>query len=135
MGRLGGSEVMMYVRSVMLERLRGRNEGGQRGGVTRMRVYRDNRVVRVLVMGERMGGGVMMRLSCGLDVVMVMFLSMRDSRDGGGGLVDNRRWRLISRLQCFISWFWRMISWFWRMISWLWSFISWFWGMISWFRR
>ena len=43
-----------------------------------------------------MGGGVMMRLSCGLDVVMMMFLSMRDSRDGGGGVVDNRRWRLIS---------------------------------------
>ena len=96
MGRLRRSEVMMNVRSVMLERLRGRNEGGQRGGVTRMRVYRDNRVVRVLVMGERMGGGVMMRLSCGLDVVMVMFLSMRDSRDGGGGVVDNRRWRLVS---------------------------------------
>ena len=96
MGRLRRSEVMMNVRTVMLERLSGWNEGWQRGGVTRMRLYRDNRVVRVLVMGERMGGGVMMRLSCGLDVVMMMFLSMRDSRDGGGGVVDNRRWRLIS---------------------------------------
>ena len=95
MGRLRRSEVMMNVRTVMLERLRGRNEGRERGGVTRMRVDRDNRVVRVLVMGERMGGGVMMRLSCGLDVVMMMFLIMRDSRDGGGGVVDNRRRRLI----------------------------------------
>ena len=95
MGRLRRSEVMMNVRTVMLERLSGWNEGWQRGGVTRMRLYRDNRVVRVLVMGERMRGG-MMRLSCGLDVVMMMFLSMRDSRDGGGGVVDNRRWRLIS---------------------------------------
>ena len=98
MRRLRRSEVMMNVRPMVLERMCGRYEGWQRGGVTRVRVYRDNRVVRVLVMRERMGGGMMMwmRLSCGLDVVMVMFLGMRDSRNGCGGVVDNRRWRLVS---------------------------------------
>ena len=94
--RVGGSEVMMNVRPVMLERLRGWDEGGERGGVSGMGVYRDNRVVGILVMGERMRGGVMMGLSCGLVMVMVMVLIVRDSRDRCGGVMDNRGWRLIS---------------------------------------
>ena len=93
MGRVGGRQVMMNVRPVMLERLRGRNEGWEGGGVSRMGVYGDNRVVRILVMRERMRGGMMMRERCWLVLVMVI---MRDSRDRCGGVMDNRRWRLIS---------------------------------------
>ena len=93
---VGASEVMMNVRPVMLERLRGRNEGGERGGVSGMGVYGDNRVVGILVMRERMRSGMMMRLGCGLVMVMVMVLIVRDSRDRCGGVMDNRGWRLIS---------------------------------------
>ena len=93
MGRVGGRQVMMNVRPVMLERLRGRNEGWEGGGVSRMGVYGDNRVVRILVMRERMRGGMMVRLRRGIVMVMV---SMRDGRDKCGGVLDNRGWRLIS---------------------------------------
>ena len=92
MGRVRGREVMVYVRPMVPEGRGGRNEGWQGGGVTRMRVDRDNGMVGILVMGERMRSGVMMRrrLRGGLEMVMVMFLVMRNSGYRCGGVVDNR---------------------------------------------
>ena len=88
MGRVRGSEVMVYVRPVVPEGRAGRNKGWQGGGVTRMRVDWDNWMVGILVMGERMRSGVMMRrrLRGGLKMVMVM----RDSGYRCGGVVNNR---------------------------------------------
>ena len=59
-----------------------------------MRVDRDNGMVRILVMGERMGSGMMMgrrRLSGGLEMGRRMIvIMMRDCRYRCGGVVNNR---------------------------------------------
>ena len=92
MGWVRGSEVMMYVRPVMSEGRGGRNEGGQGGGVTMMRVDRDNGMVRILVMRERMRSGMVMvrRLSGGLEMGRRMIVMvMRDCRYRCGGVVNN----------------------------------------------
>ena len=58
-----------------------------------MRVDRDNGMVRILVMGERMGSGMMVgrRLSGGLEMGRRMIVMvMRDCRYRCGGVVNNR---------------------------------------------
>ena len=89
MRRIRGSEVVVEMGSMMTERLGGRGEGWEGGGVTR--VGWDDGVVRVLVMGQRMGRGAVVR---------------HGGHRGGGG-VDNRGRRLVSGLQRFVSGFWR----------------------------
>ena len=98
MGRVRGSEVMVYVRPVVPEGRAGRNKGWQGGGVTRMRVDWDNWMVGILVMGERMRSGVMMRrrrrlrggLEMVVEMVVEMVLVMGYSGYRCGGVVNNR---------------------------------------------
>ena len=85
MRRIGGSEVVVEMGSMMTERLGGRGEGWEGGGVTR--VGGDDGVVRVLVMGQRVRRWAVVR--------------------HGGHRGDNRGRRLVSGLQRFVSGFWR----------------------------